>query len=432
MGTVSQNRSEAARAIVAADVDHLVHPSSPIDRGATDALIFESAKGIWLTDIDGNEWLDVTAGLVNVNIGYGREELADAAAQALRTLSYANPFSGRGSVAPARLAAKLAEITPPGLERFFFTTGGADANETTIKLARYYNILRGKPEKIHIIGRVRGYHGATIGSWTLSGNEANWERFGPRLPGFSHVAQPGPEVGAEALQEEILRVGPDKVAMFLAEPISTSRVNIPPDDYWPAMREICTKYDVLLSFDEVITGFGRTGKMFAAEHWGVAPDLMQMSKGITSGYMPLGAVGLTEEIIDVLGSGGTLHHGFTAGGHTAACAVALANIAIMEDEHLVDRGAAANERFRSILEERLVGGGVFTSVRGLGSLTALDVDPELPEDVRGRIDGAIMDQRLLVGEYGVWGVVAFTPSLVITDGEIDEVVARLEAAIARL
>jgi adenosylmethionine-8-amino-7-oxononanoate aminotransferase len=432
METISQNRSQAARAIVAADVDHLVHPSSLVKRAAEDALIFESASGIRISDIDGNEWLDMSAGLVNVTVGYGRHELADAAADALRTLSYANPYFGRGSVKPAQLAAKLAEITPAGLERFFFTTGGADANETTIKLARCYNILRGKPEKIHIIGRTRGYHGATIGSWSLSGNEAAWERFGPRLPGFSHIPQPGPEVGAEALEEEILRVGPDKVAMFLAEPISTSRVNIPPDDYWPAMRGICTKYDVLLSLDEVITGFGRIGTMFAAEHWGVAPDLMQMSKGITSGYMPLGAVGLTEEIVDVLGSGGILPHGFTAGGHTAACAVALANIAIIEDESLVERGAAANERFRSILEQRIVGGGVFTGVRGLGSLTALDVDSELPEEIRARIDEVIMGQRLLVGEYGVWGVVAFTPSLSIIDDEIDEVVARLEAATGQL
>jgi adenosylmethionine-8-amino-7-oxononanoate aminotransferase len=430
MATISQRRSDEAQAIVAAHLDHILLPER---RAVDEALVFRSANGIRLTDVDGNEWLDVAAGLVNVNIGYGREELAEAAAKAMRELSYTNPFYGRGSVTGAQLAAKLAQITPPGIERFFFTTGGSDANDTAIKLARYYNTRRGKPEKIHIIGRVKSFHGGTVGAWSMTGSEMTRAGFGPPLPGFSHIAQPGPEVGAETLEQEILRVGPDKVAMFLAEPISTPpRVNIPPDDYWPAMREICTKYDVLLSFDEVITGFGRTGKMFAAEHWNVAPDLMQMSKGITSGYLPLGAVGLTEAIAEVIDSGGELHHGFTTGGHTVSCAVALANIAIMEDEHLIERSAAVHERLRAILQERLVGGGFFCTVRGIGSLSVIDVDPEVPDEVRRGLDKAVMDQRLLVRNYGDWRTVGFAPSLSMTDADVDEVVARVAAAVAQL
>jgi adenosylmethionine-8-amino-7-oxononanoate aminotransferase len=328
---------------------------------------------------------------------------------------------------------KLAEITPPGLEWFFFTTGGSDATDSVIKFARYYNTLRDKPEKMHIIGRIDSFHGSTVAATSMTGDESNWSKFGPRLPGFSHIAQPGGDVGPESLEEEILRVGPDKVAMFIAEPISTPpRVNIPSDDYWPAMREICTKYDVLMSFDEVVTGFGRTGTMFAAERWRIAPDLMQMSKGITSGYFPLGAVGLTEEIADVLAVGGELSHGFTTGGHPVGCAVALENIRIMEDEDLVARGAAAGARLRSILEDRFIGRGLFSSVRGLGSLSVIDFDPQVPTDVSDRLAGALDDQRLLVRSYGNGRTIGFAPSLAITDGEVDQAIARFGHAVSEV
>jgi adenosylmethionine-8-amino-7-oxononanoate aminotransferase len=433
MSTISQPRSEQAEAVASADVAHLLHPWGRVNRQPAEPLIFKSARGVRMTDIHDNEWIDAAAGLLNVTIGYGRSELADAAADALRELSYGNLFFGRGSVKTAQLAAKLAEISPPGVERFFFTYGGSDANDSLIKFARYYNFLRDKPEKIHVIGRTESYHGMSLGAWSMTGDEALWERFGPRLAGFSHIAQPGPGVGAEGLEQEILRIGPDKVALFVAEPISMpARINIPPDEYWPAIREICTKYDVLLSVDEVITGFGRTGKMFASEHWALEPDFIQMSKGITSGYMPLGALGVNEQVAEVLDTGGDLFHGFTAGGHTAACAVALVNIEIMEREDLVARGAAAGDRLRSALNRQVVGGGLFTGVRGLGNLTALDVDPEVPEATRARLGDALLDQHMLVRPYDDWSAVGFAPSLAITDGEVDEIVANVKAAVASI
>jgi putrescine aminotransferase len=431
MATISQRRSDDALAIAEADVNHLLHPSGPVTIAAEDALIFRSARGIRMVDIDGNEWLDVAAGLVNVNIGYGRQELADVAADAIRELCYANPFFGRGSVTAARLAGKLAEITPPGIERFFMTNSGSDANDTAVKLARHYNILRGRPEKIHIIAREQSFHGNTVGGWSVTGNEST--KFGPRLAGVSHIPQPGAGVGAEALEREILRVGPDKVAMFIAEPISTPpRINIPPDEYWPAIRAICSKYDVLLSLDEVITGFGRTGTMFASEHWGVSPDLMQVSKGITSGYLPLGAVGLTEELTGVFETAGEVSHGFTTGGHSVSCAVALENIRIIEDERLVERGAATCARLRSLLEQRYVGKGLFCAVRGIGSISGIDLDPSVPDDVRERLESVFMGQRLLLRDYGQWRTVGFAPSLAITDSEVDEVLERFDTAISQL
>jgi adenosylmethionine-8-amino-7-oxononanoate aminotransferase len=241
----------------------------------------------------------------------------------------------------------LAEITPGGLERFFFTVGGSDAVDTAIKLVRHANILAGKPEKMTVIARRDGYHGMTMGGTTATGIAVFRTSIGPLLPGVVHVGQPGrwgDGATAADLEQRILELGPENVAAFIGEPVSLPPgLAIPPDDYWPGIREVCTRYEVRVIADEVINGFGRTGRMFACDHWGLEPDLMTMSKGITSGYVPLGAVGLREELYQtLLGSTGILPHGFTAGGHPVACAVALANIELRDR-----RSAGANGSQRS-------------------------------------------------------------------------------------
>lgn len=384
-------------------------------------------------DIDGNEWLDAAAGLLNVNVGYGRAELAEAAANALRQLSYGNLFFGRGSVHAAELVGTLAAITPPQINRFFLTLGGSDATDTSIKLVRYYNVTNGRPTKLHIIGRMQSYHGMSLGAWSVTGDEALWENFGPRLPGFSHISQPSADRGAEALEEEILRVGPENVAAFLAEPISMpARVNVPPDDYWPGIREVCDRYDVLLVADEVITGFGRTGRMFAMDHWGVVPDLVQMSKGLTSGYAPLGAVGIADRVAEALSNERDLFHGFTAAGHPSACAVAVENIRIVQTEALVEKSRLRGEYFRHELESLVGRSEAFEAVRGLGLLLALDVSDEVPQGARDELYRRLFDLRLLIRPYDHGVTVGFAPSLAITESEIDEIVDRVERAASGL
>jgi adenosylmethionine-8-amino-7-oxononanoate aminotransferase len=429
MKTAQSEVSPDSEQIRDSDLAHLLHPWAPIERARDEPLIFRSGRGITLTDIDGNEYLDAASGLINVNLGYGRDDLVAAAAEAIQQLSYGTLFYGRGSVPAARLASKLAEITPAGLNRFFFTVGGSDANDTVIKLVRHYNLLRGRPEKQHIIGRRQSYHGMTIGGWSLTGDEGLWKDFGERLPGFSHIDQPADAADAALLEEEILRIGPERVAAFVGEPISMpARINIPPDGYWQRIRAICDEYDVLLSIDEVITGFGRTGRMFAVEHWGVRPDFIQLSKGITSGYLPLGAVGVTDEVIDFIAAGGRLSHGFTSGGHVASCSVALATMEIMEREDLVERSAVAGAYLLRRLEELVERHDLFIRARGLGLLAAIDLDAGVDAEVRTRLAEGVLRRGVLVRPYDDRGTMGFAPSLVVTEAEVDEIVSRVDAA----
>jgi|SRR5579862_1676462 len=430
--TVTTNRA-LQEAIQRDDVNHLIHPYTAIQRRPDEALIFKHGSGITLVDIDGEPWLDAAAGQLNVNIGYGRPELAEVAAEAMRELSYASLFFGCGSSQAAQLAAKLASITQAGIDRFFFTVGGSDATDTSIKLLRYYHAINGLPNKVHIIGRMQSYHGMSLGAWSLTGDQELWNNFGPRVPGFSHIQQPSDSSGAEALEKEIIRVGPENVAAFFAEPISMpARVNIPPDDYWPAVREICDRYDVLLVADEVVTGFGRTGRMFAMEHWGVVPDLVQMSKGLTGGYAALGAVGISDRVADGLRIGGEFFHGFTWAGQPSSCALALANIGILEEERLVERAEMQGKYFLARLEELVERTETFTQARGLGLLLALDVSPAVTPANRAALYRRLRELRLLIRPYDDGLTIGFAPSLAVTEAEIDEIVSRVEQAASSI
>ena len=420
--------------LVAADLRHLVHPYSKVLRDRPIAPTFVSASGLRMLDIDGQDWLDACSGLLNVNLGYGREELADAAAKALRELSYGNLFFGRGHPRSTELAERLVEITPDGITRFFYTLSGSDSVDTVIKFVRYASAANGRPEKTNIIGRFESYHGMSLGATSMTGDPALWEYFGPLLPGFSHIGQPGADAAAaaQALEDEILRLGANTVAAFLAEPISMpARINIPPKDYWPKIREVCDRHNVLLALDETITGWGRTGRMFAAEHWDLKPDLLITSKGITSGYLPLGAVGITDAVAEMLaGDGRMLPHGFTAGGHPASCAVALATIDFMEREDVV----AASRETGAYLHEGLVElcrrQNALRDVHSIGMLAAVEIDTgAVGESFGKRLLEHFMSQRVLIREYDDGSTFAFAPPLTSTKGDIDEVIQRAEAAI---
>lgn len=351
--------------------------------------IITHAEGVWLTDSRGARILDAMAGLWCVNVGYGRRELADAAYRQLTDLSFYHGFFKTTTEPTVRLAAKLAELTPPGLNRAFFANSGSEANDTIVRMARHYWALKGKPEKRVFIGREHGYHGTTMAATSLNGMKVMHEQGGLPLPGFTHVMAPYPFEGqgemsaeafgrlaARAVEEKILEIGPENVAAFIGEPVQgAGGVIMPPDSYWPEINRICKEHDILLIADEVICGFGRLGHWFGSQRYGIHPDFMTLAKGITSGYVPLSAVMVGDRVAETLiNEGGEFYHGFTYSGHPVACAVALANLEVIEREGLVDRARTEiGPYLREKLEEALVGHPIVGEIRSEGMIGAIEI-----------------------------------------------------------
>jgi adenosylmethionine-8-amino-7-oxononanoate aminotransferase len=339
-----------------------------------------------LFDADGKQYIDGLAGLWNVALGHGRRELAETARGQMETLAYASGYTGNSNVPAIELGERLARLTYPAINRFFFTSGGAEANESAIKLARSYWKLRGQPAKTKVISRELGYHGTTLAAMSATGIAGYWPLFEPRVPGFIHVPSPYPYHAqsmdgaaygvavANELEKAIAREGAETVAMFLAEPvIGVGGVIVPPDDYFPRVREICDRYDVLFAADEVITGFGRTGRWFALEHWGVAPDMVQFAKAITSGYFPLGGVGISDEIARVLDEAQVpWMHAYTYSAHPTGCAVALRTLQIIEEENLVAEAARKGALLMDGLRARLAQHPHVGEIRGKGFMCAVE------------------------------------------------------------
>src|SRR5499433_2982371 len=326
------------------DQDHWIHPlHHPSDH--LEPLLLVRGRGATITDIQGREYIDGLAGLWNVNVGHGRAELAQAAADQMKELAYFSAYTGSSNLPAIQLASKLITLAYPNMQGVFFTSGGAESNESAFKTARFYWKTQGKPDKVKIISRQQGYHGVTLQAMSATGMSPYWKMFEPRVPGFVHIqtcypyrfqgAKPGETVGiaaARELEEAILREGPDTVAAFIGEPIhGAGGVFYPTDDYWPRVREICSRHDVLLIDDEIITGFCRTGRWFGLSHWNVRPDILTFAKAVTSGYLPLGGIMVTREIKEVMDSVSAddrWMHAYTNSGHPACCAVAVKNIEI--------------------------------------------------------------------------------------------------------
>jgi putrescine aminotransferase len=409
------------------------------------ARIITKADGVWLTDSEGVRVLDGMAGLWCVNVGYGRKELAEAAYRQMLELPYYNTFFKTATPPPIELAEKLAEITPAGLDMVFYGSSGSESNDTVARLCRFYWKLRGKPEKAHFISRTYAYHGSTMASASFGGMSPMQEGFGLPLPGFHHVDPPywfdfggdldREEFGrraAQQVEDKILEIGPDKVAAFIGEPIQgAGGVIIPPDSYWPEVQRICRKHDVLLIADEVICGFGRTGHMFASEHFGIEPDMMTLAKGITSGYIPLSAVMVSGRIGRTLvEEGGEFFHGYTYSGHPTACAVALANIAIIEREELVrkvreETGPHLARRLAELADHPIVG-----EVRSLGLIGAVELVADKKTRARfpGGTAGGLCRDHCFANDVVLRAVrdsMVMSPPLTITTDEIDELVSRL-------
>ncbi|WP_339911557.1 aspartate aminotransferase family protein [Symmachiella dynata] len=372
---------------LARDQAHLIHPLHNPRVHAEHGHMWVKGEGAILTDIDGKEYIDGLSGLWNVVAGHGRKELVDAAAQQMQTLPYVSGYAGSTNQPAIELAEKINELTYPNITRFFFTSGGGESSDSSFKTARYYWRLRGKPEKTKVISRQWGYHGVTLAAMSATGISGYWPMFEPRVPGFVHIPSPYPYryeapagvsqgvAAANELEQAILREGQETVGMFFAEPVQgAGGVIVPQDDYWPRIREICDKYEVLLVTDEVITGFGRTGKMFGLEHWNVKPDMIQFAKAITSGYFPLGGIGISEEIAETLESGDAVWmHAYTYSAHPVGCAVAVRNLEIIQAEDFPAQAAEKGAYLLKNLREALADHPHVGDVRGLGLMTAVEL-----------------------------------------------------------
>ncbi len=406
--------------------------------------IITKAEGVYLWDSEGHKILDGMAGLWCVAVGYGREELVEAAARQMRELPFYNTFFQTAHPPVLELAQAIAEVAPEGMNHVFFTGSGSEGNDTMLRLVRHYWALKGKPQKKVVISRLNGYHGSTVAGASLGGMKAMHEQGDLPIPGIVHIPQPywfgeggdmSPDAfgvwAAEQLEQKILEVGADNVAAFIAEPVQgAGGVIIAPDTYWPKVREILAKYEILFVADEVICGFGRTGEWFGSDYYGNTPDLMTIAKGLTSGYVPMGGLIVSDEVFDVINAGGEFNHGFTYSGHPVAAAVGLANLRILREEKIIETvkektAPYLQKRLRELVDHPLVG-----EVRGLGMLGAIELVKDKRTRERFPSDWAVgmvcrghcFANGLVMRAVGDTMIIA--PPLVISEGEIDELVTK--------
>ena len=413
--------------------------------------IIVGAKGIRVTDSDGKSWIDVNGGYNSVNVGYGRTEIADAAREQMLKLAYFP--QGSTTEALVRFVEKLGQMAPGNLERVWPVTGGSEANETALKIARAYQKRVGESGRYKIISRRRSYHGATGGVMWLADHPGRAD-YGPAMTGMVYAPQPNPyrcELGgqtpsecavrcAQAVEDLILFHGPSTVAAFIAEPISSAATAaVPGDEYWPMIRQICDKYGVLLISDEVICGFGRTGKMFAMEHWGVVPDIMTVAKGVVSSYLPIAAAIASTDVAEVFaGEDSSFRQALTFGGHPVAAAAALKNIEIMENEGMVENSAETGAYMLNQLESLQDEHPIIGDARGIGLLQGMelvsdrDTKAEFPSELKigERLSEKFRQEGLILGARD--SSVGVSPSLCITRDEVDEIVAAIDRALGRL
>jgi adenosylmethionine-8-amino-7-oxononanoate aminotransferase len=436
-----------------AAIDHLWPHSDDIEwdefteRGLR---VFVSGHGSTLVDVQGREYIDGLAGLFLVNVGHGRTEIGEAMARQAAQLAY-TASSNSANPAVIELAETVASLTPGDLNRVFFCSGGSEAVESALKIAKQAQVLRGFPKRYKVICRRGSYHGTTAGAMSLTAS-ASERYFGPFLPGVSKIPSPnryrndfglegedGDLLCARFLEQEILAQGPESVAAFIAEPISAANgTHLPSPGYWQEVRRICDRHGVLLIMDEVITGYGRTGAMFAAEHYGVVPDLMTMAKGISSGYAPVAAVAVREAVFEPFTvHGNAFNHLLTFGGHAVAAVAALKNIEILREEELAARsaelGAYVYEQAQGLLAHPSVG-----DVRGgLGLLCAIDlVKDKTTKEAWGTGHPFIKQLGLRTQERGlitrVWDVLHIAPPLVVTRPEIDRILDIVDGCLTEL
>jgi adenosylmethionine-8-amino-7-oxononanoate aminotransferase len=419
-------------------------------------LVIERAEGPWLYTRDGRRILDAGAGAVVVNVGQGREEIARLAGEVVGRVNYVLPVWNTPD--RERLCHRLARWTPPGLNHFFFASGGSEAVEASIKFALMYHKIKGRPQKKKIISRQLSYHGNTLGALSVGGNVSRRTDYEHVLFDWPHIppsycyrcpwGKTYPGCGIEcatALEDEIRRQGADSIAAFIAEPMmgATGGVVPPVKEYWPMIADICRRHDVLLIIDEVMTGFGRTGKRFAVEHWDLKPDVLIAAKGLTGGYIPMGMIAVDEKLIAECEQRGADFMFYTYSAHPLACAIADKVLEIMEREHLVERSAELGARLGAQIKETLSGHPMVGDIRGVGMFWGIELVRDraarTPYDPNSRVItkvlAAAMRHGLFVypasGMAGTAGgdTVMVTPPFIIGEAEIEYIVSNLRSAL---
>jgi len=403
------------------DTRHVLHPHQVVG-APKPPLVFVEGRGARIRDEQGNWYIDGTCGLWVCPVGHGRRELAEAARRQMETLEYYASFWEFTNPPAAQLAARLAELSPAGLNRAFFTNGGSEGAETAIKLARFAWCAQGQPERTVVLSRKMAYHGVSYGALSATGIPPLREGFGPLADGFVQLDVPYPLRGTTTdgliaqLEGVIDELRPERIAAFIGEPVIGVGGMVPPhDDYWPRVQEVLRREGILMIVDEVVTGFGRTGRWFGSNHWGgLEPDLMITAKGLTSGYFPLGAVLIADHVVDML-AGQAFRHGFTYNGHATGCAVALENLAIIEREGLVERARVLGERLLGRLRE-LESLPTVVEARDFGLMAGLELEVEDAAELAERIRAAGVIVRA-TGQKLV-----MSPPLVIEESELDTIV----------
>ena len=430
---------------------HLLHPfTDPHQVHADGAHVFVRGEGIHVWDADGNQFIDGLAGLWCAALGYGRPELAEAAARQMRTLSYAKSFFGQATPPLIELSNALADLAPPGLGVAFFASSGSEANDSIVRLVRHFWRLEGRPEKQVLLTREFAYHGSSVMAASLGGMAAMHAMSGVE-PGVEHVLPPywwrygageSPDAfgrrAADALEQRILAIGPERVAAFFGEPLQgAGGVLVPPASYWPRVQEICRRHDVLLVADEVITGVGRTGHWWGCETLGIEqPDFMTLAKAITSGSIPLSAVLVGERVAARLETGGLLAHGYTYSGHPVACAVALENLRILREEGWIERVAEKTApHFERRLREAFAGHPLVGEVRVSGLIAAVELSPDPAARARFEPEGSFGARVLRAATArgalfrAVRDSLCLCPPLIIDAGQIDELIGRVRESL---
>jgi 4-aminobutyrate--pyruvate transaminase len=434
----------ASDSLAHSDVTYQLHSYTNAQRLREEGpCIMARGEGIYVHDTQGKQYIEGMAGLWSVAVGFSEPRLAEAAYRQMQNLPFYHTFSQKSNIPSIELAEKLIGLTGGRMSQAFFTNSGSEANDTIVKMVWYYNNALGRPEKKKIIARERGYHGVTVASASLTGLAGNHRSFDLPLPRIHHVRCPhwyregrpgeteaefGDRLAAE-LEALILKEGPETVAAFIGEPVmGAGGVIVPPAAYWPKMQAVCRKYDVLVIADEVITGFGRTGHLFASDLFGIEPDFMTLSKQLTSSYQPLAAVLMNERVASVLirhsGELGSFGHGYTASGHPVATAVALENIRIIEERGLVDNAAAVGAVLQRRLRE-LSGHPLVGEVRGVGLIAAVELVADkagrTPFDPLGKAGALVVRQAQDNGLIlrGIQDSVAFCPPLIITEAQVN-------------
>jgi putrescine aminotransferase len=426
------------------DAAHHLHPfTDTAALNASGPRVIVKGEGVWLTDSDGKRYLDGMAGLWCVNIGHGRPEIAAAVERQMRDISFYNTFFKTTHPPVAELSELVTGVAPDGFNHVFFCNSGSEANDTVLRMVRTYWAAVGQPGKQVVIARKNAYHGSTIAGASLSGMKSQHADIGLPIPGIHHIAQPywfgeGGELSpaefglkaARALEQAIEELGEDKVAAFIAEPIQgAGGVIIPPDSYWPEIAAICRRHDILLVTDEVISGFGRLGTWFGCQHYGVTPDLMPVAKGLSSGYLPIAGVLVSDKVATALAGHGEFHHGFTYSGHPVSSAAAIANLNILKSEKLVERvaediGPYLRQRWLQLADHPLVGEARMTGLMG-----ALELVPAKPARHRFPDKAGVglicrdhsFNNGLIMRAVGDTMVVA--PPFVLSHAEADELIA---------